>query len=788
MSKIFFTSESVAEGHPDKLCDQISDAVLDDVLRQDSRGRVACETYVTMGLVIVGGEITTRGYVDIHNIARDVIKNIGYTHSKYGFDYQTCAIINAIHNQSPDIAQGVDKGGAGDQGCIKKGSLVKTDKGFLPIEEIKKGDSVVTPYGLKKVLEARKTGIKKIIELIFSNGMRLECTPEHRVLCYSKEGQTYWKEALKLDSKDYICCLKSSDSNSSKYITSEVKKREFFTKYNHKIYGPEEVTLDEEIAYTMGLLIGDGTCSNKMLMEISFGKDREQALRVKKLLDKKFPTQWRLIQREDGTFILKVDSVLVRKHFENFGIGYNKAPQKVTPQAIFLSPKNVIKAYLRGLFDSDGTIVVNTGRKKENVRVRLGSSSYKLLQETQLLLNEFRIKSSILFNCPKGTPIGKDKRYKSKYDSFVLSLAGFESYQNFGKEIGFFHLMKNQRLKMYLKNIQVKPRNSRSIFLLPHPRKEEMIGEELLGRNLPFGITTIRTKFKKGEAEVYDLEISEKNVFSANGVFVHNSMFGYACSETPEFMPLPIMLAHKLVMRMAEVRKKGILRYLGPDGKSQVTVEYENNKPKRVDTVVLACQHTEEILDGSGNFITKQARQEIIDTIAKQVLEDWVDKDTKYYVNETGKFIVGGPQSDTGMTGRKIMVDTYGSMGSHGGGAFSGKDPTKVDRSATYMARYIAKNIVAAGLTEKCLLQLAYVIGRPDPVSVMVDTFGTSQIPEDKLIEAVRKIFDLTPQGIIKTLELLKPIYQRTACYGHFGRSEFSWERLDRVKDLQKAL
>ncbi len=379
MSKIFFTSESVAEGHPDKLCDQISDAVLDDVLRQDSRGRVACETYVTMGLVIVGGEITTRGYVDIHNITRDVIKNIGYTHSKYGFDYQTCAIINAIHNQSPDIAQGVDKGGAGDQG----------------------------------------------------------------------------------------------------------------------------------------------------------------------------------------------------------------------------------------------------------------------------------------------------------------------------------------------------------------------------------------------------------------------SMIGYACSETSEFMPLPIMLAHKLVMRMAEVRKKGILRYLGPDGKSQVTVEYENNKPKRVDTIVLACQHTEEILDNAGNCITKEARQELIDTIARPVLKEWINSNTKFYVNETGKFLIGGPQSDTGMTGRKIIVDTYGGSVPHGGGCFSGKDPTKVDRSATYMARYIAKNIVAAGLAERCLLQLAYVIGRPDPVSVMVDTFGTSQIPEDKLIEAVRKIFDLTPQGIIKTLELLKPIYQKTACYGHFGRSEFSWERLDRVKDLQ---
>ncbi len=382
MGKTFFSSESVAEGHPDKLCDQISDAVLDDVLRQSVHGRVACETYVTMGLIIIGGEITTHGYVDIHNLTRRVIKDIGYTHPQYGFDYHTCAIINTIHNQSPDIAQGVDKGGAGDQG----------------------------------------------------------------------------------------------------------------------------------------------------------------------------------------------------------------------------------------------------------------------------------------------------------------------------------------------------------------------------------------------------------------------TMIGYACSETQEYMPLPIMLAHKLAMNMAEVRKSNILKYLGPDGKSQVTVEYENDLPKRVDSVVLACQHTEEILDKTKNYITKQARQELIDVIARPVLKEWIDKDTRYYINETGKFVIGGPQSDTGMTGRKVIVDTYGGMVPHGGGAFSGKDPTKVDRSATYMARYIAKNIVAAGVAKKCLLQLAYVIGRPEPLSILIDTFGTSNLSEEKLVEVVRKNFDLSPKGIIKTLDLLKPIYQKTACYGHFGRLEFNWEKLDRVRQLQTAL
>ena len=786
--KRFYTSESVGMGHPDKLCDQISDAVLDDVIRQDPNSRVACETYITMGLVIVGGEITTRSFTDVHNIVRNLIKEVGYTHPKYGFDYETCAIVNAVHSQSPDIAQGVNRGGAGDQGCLKKGTLVKTDKGFLPIEEIKKGDLVVTPYGLRKVLEARKTGVKNIVELIFSNGMRLECTPEHRVFCYSKDGKTYWQEASKLTSKDFVCILKSSEISSSKYITSRVEKKEFFTKYNHKIYGQEEVILDDEIAYIAGLLIGDGACNNKMLMEISFGRDRGYALKVKKMLDRKFSNQWRLIQAKDGTFNLKIDSVLVRRHFENFGVGYNKAPEKVTPQAIFISPKNVIKAYLRGLFDSDGTVVPNTGRKKENIRVRLGSTSYKLLEETQLLLNDFRIKSSILFNAPKGIPVGKDKRYKSKHDSFALSLAGFESYQNFGKQIGFSHPQKAKRLRRYLEAIQTKPKNSPSIYLLPHPYKEEMIGEELISKNLPFGITTVKTKVKKSKAEVYDLEISKRNVFSANGVFVHNSMIGYACSESPEFMPLPIMLSHKLVMQMAKVRKEGILSYLGPDGKSQVTVEYHNGKPVCVDTVVLACQHTDEILNRSGDAITQRARNEIIEAIAKPVLKGWIDKDTKYFVNQTGKFVIGGPQSDTGMTGRKIIVDTYGGCVPHGGGCFSGKDPTKVDRSAAYMARYAAKNIVAAGLAKRCLIQLAYVIGKAQPLSIMVDTSGTSSISEEKIVNLIRKKFDLTPKGIIKTLDLLKPIYRKTACFGHFGRPEFSWEKLDKVKELQNGL
>jgi len=379
----FFTSESVAEGHPDKVCDQISDGVLDEVIRQDSLGRVACEAFITVGLVIVGGEITTTAYVDLPVLVRNLIKEIGYTDAEYGFNYESCAILNAIGSQSPDISQGVDTGGAGDQGL----------------------------------------------------------------------------------------------------------------------------------------------------------------------------------------------------------------------------------------------------------------------------------------------------------------------------------------------------------------------------------------------------------------------MIGYACKETPEFMPMPIMLAHKLCMRLAEVRKQKILPYLGPDGKSQVTVEYVDGNPVGVDTVILACQHTEEVLDQTGKFITQKAREEIIEKVVKPVIEPkLLGEKTKYFVNATGKFVIGGPQSDTGMTGRKIIVDTYGGGVPHGGGAFSGKDPTKVDRSASYMARYIAKNVVAAGLADKFMIQLAYVIGVADPVSIMVNTYETGKVPNKRLLELIKKHFQLTPGGIIEMLNLRRPIYRETAVFGHFGRNKpsFTWEKTDKAEDLKK--
>lgn len=292
------------------------------------------------------------------------------------------------------------------------------------------------------------------------------------------------------------------------------------------------------------------------------------------------------------------------------------------------------------------------------------------------------------------------------------------------------------------------------------------------------------TDIAMGVDEALESRLGEKDEVEAIGAGDQGIMFGFASNETPEYMPLPISMAHQLARRLSEVRKNGTLSYLRPDGKTQVTVEYEDDKPVRIDAVVISTQHDPEVTQ-------EEIHKDLMENVIKEVIpSEWLDDKTKYYINPTGRFVIGGPNGDTGLTGRKIIVDTYGGYGRHGGGAFSGKDPTKVDRSAAYAARWVAKNLVAAGVADKLEIGLAYAIGVAQPVSLLVNTFDTGKIDDAKIVEIVNKAFDLRPGAIIRDLDLRKPLYRQTAAYGHFGRNDLDlpWEKLDKVEEIKKYL
>ena len=530
MARHLFTSESVTEGHPDKICDQISDAVLDAIFAQDPNGRVACETCASTGLIHIMGEITTSCYVDIPKIARQVVLDIGYDRSQYGFDGNTCAVITNIDEQSGDIALGVDKS-----------------------------------------YEAKARGESELDNGAGDQGMMF----------------------------GYAC-----DET------------------------PELMPLAISIAQKMA----------KRLTDV-----RKQGLVDYLRPDGK--TQITVEYGDDGAPI-RVDTVVL-------------STQHSPDVSLEQIRKDMIELVIKPTVPADG----NTCAVITNIDEQSGDIA-----------------------------LGVDKSYEAK---------------------------------------------------------------------------------ARGESEL------------DNGAGDQGMMFGYACDETPELMPLAISIAQKMAKRLTDVRKQGLVDYLRPDGKTQITVEYgDDGAPIRVDTVVLSTQHSPDVS-------LEQIRKDMIELVIKPTVPaDLLDDETKIYVNPTGRFVNGGPAADTGLTGRKIIVDTYGGSAPHGGGAFSGKDPTKVDRSAAYAARWVAKNVVAAGLARKCQVQLAYAIGVARPVSVLVETFGTGVVADDKLEAAVEKVFDLRPTAIIRDLDLRKPIYRQLAAYGHMGREDLgvSWEKTDRVDALKAAL
>jgi S-adenosylmethionine synthetase len=326
---------------------------------------------------------------------------------------------------------------------------------------------------------------------------------------------------------------------------------------------------------------------------------------------------------------------------------------------------------------------------------------------------------------------------------------------------------------------------AKSIDLQHIVRKEiKEIGYDSSDKGFDYNSCAVLSQLDKQSPDISQGVTEGQGLHKEQGAGDQGLMFGYAVDESPEHMPLSIDLAHKLALRLTEVRKNGMLNFLRPDGKTQVTVEYENDRPKRVDAIVISSQHSESVT-------YEQIRDSIMDEVVKKTIPtNLIDARTKYFINPTGRFVLGGPMGDTGLTGRKIIVDTYGGHGAHGGGAFSGKDPTKVDRSACYMARYAAKNIVAAGLARKCLVQVAYAIGVAEPVSLMVNTYGTETVSPDKIATAVRETFQFKPAGIISSLNLLRPIYNKTAAYGHFGRrdKDFTWEATDKVEQLKSLV
>jgi len=712
--RYFYSNEIVFRGHPDKVADQISDALLDAYLEQDKGSRCGIEVVGGKGKILITGEVTSTAKVDVVAVTKRVLKDIGYS-----TEYE---VIDNIGKQSRDIAQGVDIGGAGDQGlCIKKGTLIATKVGYKPIEDVKIGDFVLTSTGkFERVYGAQKTGFLKTIKITTNYGRELLCTPNHKI--FTKEQGFIEATNTKSLTLNTDCSGIIGDyTNSIKLTQDSINPHGGKVSFRDKTF-----ELNTDIAYLMGCLIGDGDITEVDNIKLTAKKfDKLDTYRA--ILEKLFGNNFSI---RDFGFV--VYSVGIRKFLFDLGLDYWKSVDKQVPFSIFKSNKDIQKAFLQGLFDSDGCVSKNKHHSWHEGIVSYSSISRLLISQVALLLRNLGI------NCTEklhSTPKKSTSGIELKHNCYIVKLDKYRDTEKFNSIIGFNVPYKKEKLVLCLQNHQP----------LYYKDKPEIV----------VSIT------EDSEYDVYDLSVENTPEFYANGVLVHNC-FGYACKDTVEYLPTAVVILQEF-SRFYDELCHNDKRFL-PDGKAQITGKYEDGKLYGIKDFVISYQNCETDRENTDKILKEKA---------VEICSHYGIVINEFHINPTGKFLIGGFEGDAGLTGRKIVVDGYQSFAKVGGGAQSGKDPTKVDRSAAYKARQLAIRFLKNSKipVEWCEIQLSYAIGLCEPLAIYAKT--------DKGSVDLTQIYanECTPLSMINDLDLKNVKYEETAKFGHFGNKQFNWEK-----------
>lgn len=753
MKERLMTSESVTYGHSDKFSDLVSNALMDEYLEGDSKSKVAIETTVFGNRITVGGEVTSKTKVDVVKVVQDLLEEVGY-----GYMIKDMEVEVLLREQSPEIFSGVVKEdgeiGAGDQGCLKYDSLVNTEKGLVKIKDVVIGDRVLTRKGYKEVVMAKKTGKKETIRLITDRGRKIELTPDHKV--FTDDG---WIEAQYTEGKKLLIDDTLKHKEGSVDLRSIIECVDLNKDYRSKNSVKENAyTFNEDWAYILGFLIGDGYIANDKYVQFTI-KNSEKKDAIYQVL-KRVVKEERIKEVELG---LKVNCKLFREILYKLGLGYELSHTKRVPDSIFVSNDKIKGSFLRGLFDTDGSCVTFKTREtaqRDSVKLKVGSVSRDLLEGAMLLLKSLGIDCGI-FEGGNGE-LGKYNKsgIKSNYKLYVLNVRGTDSLYKFKDTVGFSVSSKRNKFLEFMESFDGK-------------------------RNYSNDETIVR--IESGDVvDVYDLEVNECHEYFANGILVHNCMWGYASgNEFTNYMPYGAYLSHVLVDKLTEVRENGLLPYLRPDGKTQVTVIYdEDDRVVGVDSIVLSTMHTEEVS-------LEQLREDVDEYVITPVLEEHGEPiNVGKHINTAGLFTLGFGLADAGLTGRKIVVDSYGGYAKHGGGNYNGKDASKVDRSGAYMARYLAKNILDDSKErfpeldiKDVEVQLGYAIGVIEPVSLLVNIYSHKNNERlsisDDYAQFIQDNISCTPKAIIDRFDLNNVKTKPLSVGGHFGKKGYKWEELD---------